>query len=147
MGPREAALAVELLGVDAVAPIHLGTFPILAGTPGTAAGGAGHRRGLRDVAVHGWAPGGSLREEGGTHAPVSVPSSLTTSARVVDSDDHHRVCCLVVLVDDEHPGPGTENHPEPTPLSSQALPNLGMMRAGRSMNALGRGCWRGRCSC
>jgi len=33
MGPREAALAVELLGVDAVAPIHWGTFPLLAGTP------------------------------------------------------------------------------------------------------------------
>ena len=33
MGPREAALAVELLGVDAVAPIHWGTFPVLSGTP------------------------------------------------------------------------------------------------------------------
>jgi L-ascorbate metabolism protein UlaG (beta-lactamase superfamily) len=33
MGPREAALAVELLGVSEVIPIHWGTFPILAGTP------------------------------------------------------------------------------------------------------------------
>ena len=33
MGPREAALAVELLGVKDVMPIHYGTFPILAGTP------------------------------------------------------------------------------------------------------------------
>jgi len=33
MGPREAALAVELLGVQTVVPIHYGTFPILAGTP------------------------------------------------------------------------------------------------------------------
>ena len=33
MGPREAALAVELLGVRHVMPIHYGTFPILAGTP------------------------------------------------------------------------------------------------------------------
>jgi L-ascorbate metabolism protein UlaG (beta-lactamase superfamily) len=33
MGPREAALAVELLGVATVVPIHYGTFPILAGTP------------------------------------------------------------------------------------------------------------------
>ena len=33
MGPREAALAVELLGVREVLPIHYGTFPILAGTP------------------------------------------------------------------------------------------------------------------
>lgn len=33
MGPREAALAVELLGVRKVIPIHWGTFPMLAGTP------------------------------------------------------------------------------------------------------------------
>ena len=37
MGPREAALAVELLGVQHVMPIHYGTFPVLAGTPGPAA--------------------------------------------------------------------------------------------------------------
>jgi L-ascorbate metabolism protein UlaG (beta-lactamase superfamily) len=34
MGPREAARAVELLGVDTVVPMHYGTFPILTGTPG-----------------------------------------------------------------------------------------------------------------
>ena len=33
MGPREAALAVELLGVKHVMPIHYGTFPALTGTP------------------------------------------------------------------------------------------------------------------
>ena len=33
MGPREAALAAELLGVRHVIPIHWGTFPALAGTP------------------------------------------------------------------------------------------------------------------
>ena len=33
MGPREAAMAVELLGVQVVVPIHYGTFPALAGTP------------------------------------------------------------------------------------------------------------------
>ncbi|HUY42261.1 MAG TPA: metal-dependent hydrolase [Acidimicrobiales bacterium] len=33
MGPREAAHAVQLLGVKRVAPIHYGTFPMLAGTP------------------------------------------------------------------------------------------------------------------
>lgn len=33
MGPRGAAAAVELLGVQTVVPIHYGTFPILAGTP------------------------------------------------------------------------------------------------------------------
>lgn len=33
MAPRAAARAAGLLGVDAVVPIHYGTFPILAGTP------------------------------------------------------------------------------------------------------------------
>jgi L-ascorbate metabolism protein UlaG (beta-lactamase superfamily) len=60
MGPREAALAVELLGVDAVAPIHWGTFPILAGTP-EALRLELDARGLGQVAVYGWAPGESLR--------------------------------------------------------------------------------------
>jgi L-ascorbate metabolism protein UlaG (beta-lactamase superfamily) len=33
MGPREAAVALELLGVDRGIPCHYGTFPLLAGTP------------------------------------------------------------------------------------------------------------------
>jgi L-ascorbate metabolism protein UlaG (beta-lactamase superfamily) len=33
MGPREAAKAVELLGVQRVVPMHYGTFPVLTGTP------------------------------------------------------------------------------------------------------------------
>lgn len=33
MGPREAAKAVELLGVKQVVPMHYGTFPLLGGTP------------------------------------------------------------------------------------------------------------------
>ena len=33
MGPKEAAVAVELLGVDRMLPCHYGTFPLLAGTP------------------------------------------------------------------------------------------------------------------
>ena len=33
MGPEEAALAVELLGVQRVLPCHWGTFPALTGTP------------------------------------------------------------------------------------------------------------------
>jgi L-ascorbate metabolism protein UlaG (beta-lactamase superfamily) len=33
MGPREAAKAVELLGVKRVVPMHYGTFPVLTGTP------------------------------------------------------------------------------------------------------------------
>jgi L-ascorbate metabolism protein UlaG (beta-lactamase superfamily) len=33
MGPREAAIAVRMLGVNHVIPMHYGTFPILTGTP------------------------------------------------------------------------------------------------------------------
>lgn len=33
MGPKEAAIAVEFLGVKHVVPMHYGTFPPLAGTP------------------------------------------------------------------------------------------------------------------
>ena len=33
MGPREAALAIRLLGVRHVVPMHYGTFPVLTGTP------------------------------------------------------------------------------------------------------------------
>jgi L-ascorbate metabolism protein UlaG (beta-lactamase superfamily) len=33
MGPREAAVALELLGVKRCLPCHYGTFPILVGTP------------------------------------------------------------------------------------------------------------------
>jgi L-ascorbate metabolism protein UlaG (beta-lactamase superfamily) len=33
MGPRQAAMALELLGVPRCVPCHYGTFPILTGTP------------------------------------------------------------------------------------------------------------------
>lgn len=33
MGPQEAALAVDLLGVIRIVPCHYGTFPLLTGTP------------------------------------------------------------------------------------------------------------------
>jgi L-ascorbate metabolism protein UlaG (beta-lactamase superfamily) len=33
MGPREAAVAVEMLGVKRMVPCHYGTFPVLTGTP------------------------------------------------------------------------------------------------------------------
>jgi L-ascorbate metabolism protein UlaG (beta-lactamase superfamily) len=33
MDPKEAALAIELLGVNRVVPCHYGTFPLLKGTP------------------------------------------------------------------------------------------------------------------
>ncbi len=59
MGPREAALAVELLGVRQVVPIHYGTFPALVGTPDEFRRDLA-ARGLGDVVVHDLAPGGSL---------------------------------------------------------------------------------------
>jgi L-ascorbate metabolism protein UlaG (beta-lactamase superfamily) len=51
MGPREAALAVQLLGVREVIPVHYGTFPILAGTPAELEAALADR-GLVDVNVH-----------------------------------------------------------------------------------------------
>ena len=60
MGPREAALAVELLGAGEVMPIHYGTFPILAGTPEVLASELA-ARGLGDVRVRAPKPGESFR--------------------------------------------------------------------------------------
>jgi len=59
MGPVEAALAVELLGVKDVVPMHYGTFPLLAGTPAELVA-ALTARGLGDVSVHAPAPGASI---------------------------------------------------------------------------------------
>ena len=59
MDPRDAALAVELLGVGRVMPLHYGTFPILAGTPDQLRSELA-ARGLGSVEVHAPEPGGSL---------------------------------------------------------------------------------------
>jgi L-ascorbate metabolism protein UlaG (beta-lactamase superfamily) len=59
MGPREAALAVDLLGVKHVLPVHHGTYPILAGTPAELTAELKTRR-LGDVTVHALKPGDSL---------------------------------------------------------------------------------------
>jgi L-ascorbate metabolism protein UlaG (beta-lactamase superfamily) len=59
MGPREAALAVELLGVGDVMPIHYGTYPILAGTPEELRSELAER-GLGSVRIHAPQPGGSF---------------------------------------------------------------------------------------
>jgi L-ascorbate metabolism protein UlaG (beta-lactamase superfamily) len=64
MDPVGAALAVELLGVRDVMPIHYGTFPILAGTPDQLRGALADR-GLGDVTVHDPAPGGSIARASG----------------------------------------------------------------------------------
>jgi L-ascorbate metabolism protein UlaG (beta-lactamase superfamily) len=59
MGPREAAMAVEMLGVKHIVPIHYGTFPILTGTPDQLRSELA-ARGLRDVTVHALEPGETL---------------------------------------------------------------------------------------
>jgi L-ascorbate metabolism protein UlaG (beta-lactamase superfamily) len=59
MGPREAAMAAELLGVRHVMPIHYGTFPILAGTP-DALRSELQARGAGRVEVHAPEPGGAI---------------------------------------------------------------------------------------
>jgi len=59
MDPVAAAHAVELLGVDAVAPMHYGTFPALAGTHEQLRSELA-KRGLGHVTVHETTPGGSL---------------------------------------------------------------------------------------
>ena len=60
MDPTGAALAVELLGVRHVLPIHYGTFPLLAGTPDELRTALA-ARGLGDVTVHDPAPGATIR--------------------------------------------------------------------------------------
>jgi L-ascorbate metabolism protein UlaG (beta-lactamase superfamily) len=59
MGPREAAVAVELLGVAHVVPIHYGTFPLLAGTPAQLRAEL-EARGVRNAEVHALEPGETL---------------------------------------------------------------------------------------
>jgi len=57
MGPREAALAIRLLGVRHVVPMHYGTFPALTGTPEAL------RELTQDIAgleIHALKPGESL---------------------------------------------------------------------------------------
>jgi L-ascorbate metabolism protein UlaG (beta-lactamase superfamily) len=55
MGPKEAALAVSLLGAKTILPIHFGTFPPLTGTPEELAA-------LVDAGVQvvRWAPGETI---------------------------------------------------------------------------------------
>jgi L-ascorbate metabolism protein UlaG (beta-lactamase superfamily) len=59
MDPRDAALAVELLGVKHVMPLHYGTFPVLAGTPDQWRDELA-KRGLGSVVVHSPEPGGTV---------------------------------------------------------------------------------------
>jgi L-ascorbate metabolism protein UlaG (beta-lactamase superfamily) len=57
MGPKEAAMAVRLLGVKHVLPYHYGTFPILVGRPDDLVREAADVKGLE---VHGIKPGETL---------------------------------------------------------------------------------------
>jgi len=59
MDPTGAAQAVEFLGVTDVAPMHYGTFPILAGTPDQLRAALADR-GLGHVDVHAATPGHDL---------------------------------------------------------------------------------------
>jgi L-ascorbate metabolism protein UlaG (beta-lactamase superfamily) len=59
MDPIAAAMAVELLGVSDVAPMHYGTFPLLAGTPDQLRAALAER-GLERVEVHDTLPGNAL---------------------------------------------------------------------------------------
>ena len=59
MDPTAAAMAVELLRVNHVAPMHYGTFPLLAGTPDQLRTALGER-GLDSVTVHDPEPGGVI---------------------------------------------------------------------------------------
>ena len=57
MSPREAALAIRLLGVKHVVPMHYGTFPVLTGRPETL------RELTQDIAgleIHALKPGESI---------------------------------------------------------------------------------------
>ncbi|HVZ84961.1 MAG TPA: metal-dependent hydrolase [Terracidiphilus sp.] len=55
MGPKEAALAVKLLGAKTVLPLHFGTFPPLKGTPAELAALV-----ASDVKVADWNPGDTV---------------------------------------------------------------------------------------
>ncbi|HEY8437209.1 MAG TPA: metal-dependent hydrolase [Candidatus Limnocylindrales bacterium] len=59
MDPAGAALAVELLGVGDVVPMHYGTFPLLAGTPDQLRAEL-ETRGLTGINVYATTPGGTL---------------------------------------------------------------------------------------
>jgi L-ascorbate metabolism protein UlaG (beta-lactamase superfamily) len=57
MGPRETAMAIRLLGVKHVIPMHYATFPMLTGTP------EGLRAEVKDIVgleIHALKPGESL---------------------------------------------------------------------------------------
>jgi L-ascorbate metabolism protein UlaG (beta-lactamase superfamily) len=69
MGPKEAALAVRLLGTKTVLPLHFGTFPPLKGTPEELAALVD-----ADVQVVRWQPGEAIQSEAGVTASLTEVS-------------------------------------------------------------------------
>lgn len=57
MGPREAAMAMRLLGVKHVIPMHYATFPLLTGTPEALRKEA---KGIQGLQIHVMKPGETL---------------------------------------------------------------------------------------
>jgi L-ascorbate metabolism protein UlaG (beta-lactamase superfamily) len=57
MGPREAALAIRLLNVRHVVPMHFGTFPLLRGRPEALRAAT---EDIADLEIHALKPGDSL---------------------------------------------------------------------------------------
>jgi L-ascorbate metabolism protein UlaG (beta-lactamase superfamily) len=69
MGPKEAALAVRLLGTKTILPLHFGTFPPLKGTPEELAALVD-----ADVQVVRWQPGEAVQSEAGVTASLTEVS-------------------------------------------------------------------------
>ena len=57
MGPKEAAMAIRLLGVRHVIPMHYATFPLLTGTPEAL---RAETKGIRGLEIHVMKPGDCL---------------------------------------------------------------------------------------
>jgi len=69
MGPQEAALAIRLLGVRHVVPMHFGTFPTLTGSPEAV------RDLTKDIAgleIYALKPGESIAERSAAKTPAGV---------------------------------------------------------------------------
>jgi L-ascorbate metabolism protein UlaG (beta-lactamase superfamily) len=58
MGPRQAAMAIRLLGVTHVLPIHYATFPVLTGTPEAL---REYTSDISGLTIHALKPGETLR--------------------------------------------------------------------------------------
>jgi len=57
MGPKEAAMAIRLLGVKHVIPMHYATFPLLTGTPEAL---RKETKGIKGLEIHAIQPGETL---------------------------------------------------------------------------------------